>query len=156
MSYIKHLVECQCTLRLFKNRSKQIYHKFVVFSLIEEDDSIKEKYVNCNNCDIVHRVYEVNKSEIKWGNEGLKSLVTTKDDIKFNLESNGFENLVNILELNKTDISDWEYVDHLLENNLEGHLVIEKTEMDNNISFKVLHIKNNKYKIKTELVQRYL
>tara|TARA_B100001094_G_scaffold332816_1_gene406682 strand:+ start:5074 stop:5544 length:471 start_codon:yes stop_codon:yes gene_type:complete len=156
MSYIKHLVECQCTLRLFKNRSKQIYHKFAVFSLLEEDDSIKEKYVNCNNCDIVHRVYEVNKSEIKWGNEGLKSLVTTKDDIKFNLESNGFENLVNILELNKTDVSDWEYIDYLLENNLEGHLVIEKTEVDNNISFKVLHIKNNKYKIKTELVQRYL
>ena len=156
MSYIKHLVECQCTLRLFKNRSKQIYHKFAVFSLLEEDDSIKEKYVNCNNCDIVHRVYEVNKSEIKWGNEGLKSLVTTKDDIKFNLESNGFENLVNILELNKIDVSDWEYIDYLLENNLEGHLVIEKTEMDNNISFKVLHIKNNKYKIKTELVQRYL
>lgn len=156
MSYIKHLVECQCTLRLFKNRSKQIYHKFAVFSLLEEDDSIKEKYVNCNNCDIVHRVYEVNKSEIKWGNEGLKSLVTTKDDIKFNLESNGFENLVNILELNKLDISDWEYVDYLLENNIEGHLVMEKTEMDNNISFKVLHIKNNKYKIKTELVQRYL
>ena len=156
MSYIKHLVECQCTLRLFKNRSKQIYHKFAVFSLLEEDDSIKEKYVNCNNCDIVHRVYEVNKSEIKWGNEGLKSLVTTKDDIKFNLESNGFENLVNILELNKTDVSDWEYIDYLLENNLEGHLVKEKTEVDNNISFKVLHIKNNKYKIKTELVQRYL
>jgi len=156
MSYIKHLVECQCTLRLFKNRSKQIYHKFAVFSLLEEDDSIKEKYVNCNNCDIVHRVYEVNKSEIKWGNEGLKSLVTTKDDIKFNLESNGFKNLVNILELNKLDISDWEYVDYLLENNIEGHLVMEKSEMDNNISFKVLHIKNNKYKIKTELVQRYL
>lgn len=156
MSYIKHLVECQCTLRLYKNRSKQIYHKFPVFSLIEEDDSVKEKYVICNNCDIVHRVYEVNKSEIKWGNEGLKSLVTTKDDIKFNLSSNGFESLVSILELNMIDVSDWEYVDYLLENDLEGHLVIEKNEMDNNISFKILHIKNSKYKIKTELVQRYL
>ena len=156
MSYIKHLVECQCTLRLYKNRSKQIYHKFPVFSLIEEDDSVKEKYVICNNCDIVHRVYEVNKSEIKWGNEGLKSLVTTKEDLKFNFESQGLTDLVTILNANMIDISEWEYIDYILENNIDGQVVLEKNEMDNNISFKVLHIKNNKYKIKTELVQRYL
>ena len=85
-NFVKHLIECQCTLNIFKNKTKPIYHKFKVFSLYDEKlDKVKEKYVLCNNCDIVHRVYEVFKSEIKWGNEGLKSLITTKEDIKFNL-----------------------------------------------------------------------
>lgn len=156
MNYIKHLIECQCILSLYKNKSKTVFHKFPVFSLLEDDDSIKEKYVVCNNCDIVHRVYEVSKSEIKWGNEGLKSLVTTKEDLKFNFESQGLTDLVTVLNANMIDISEWEYIDYVLENNIDGQVVLEKNEMDNNISFKVLHIKNNKYKIKTELVQRYL
>jgi len=155
MNYIKHLVECQCTLSLYKNKSKSIYHKFPVFSLIE-DDILKEKYVLCNNCDIVHKVYEISKSEIKWGNEGFKSLVTTKDDIKFNFEAQGMSSLVNILEANYVDVSDWELIDYLFENNEEGFVVLDKTEMDDNVNLKVLQIKNNTYKIKNELIQRYL
>jgi len=155
MKYIKHLIECQCTLRLYKNRSKNIYHKFPVFSLIE-DDILKEKYALCNNCDIVHKVYEINKSEIKWGNEGFKSLVTTKDDIKFNFESQGLHSLINILEANFVDVSDWELIDYLFENNEEGFIILDKTEMDDNINLKILQIKNNTYKIKNELIQRYL
>tara|TARA_B100000085_G_C18521843_1_gene504028 strand:- start:242 stop:580 length:339 start_codon:yes stop_codon:yes gene_type:complete len=112
--------------------------------------------VLCNNCDILHKVVEINKSEIKWGNEGLKSLVTTKEDIKFNFESQGLHELVNILESNLIDISEWEYIDYLFENSLEGQIVLEKTEIDNNINLKLLIIKNNKYRIKNELVQRYL
>ena len=41
-------------------------------------------------------------------------------------------------------------------NNLEGQRVLEKTEIDNNVNLKLLIIKNNKYRIKNELVQRYL
>ena len=156
MRYIKHLVECQCTLSIYKNRSKNIFHKFPVFSFVDLDDNIVEKYVLCNNCDILHKVVEINKSEIKWGNEGLKSLVTTKEDIKFNFESQGLHELVNILESNLIDISEWEYIDYLFENSLEGQIVLEKTEIDNNINLKLLIIKNNKYRIKNELVQRYL
>ena len=70
--YTKHLIECQCTLKIFENKTKPLYHKFVVFSLLE-DENIEEKYVTCNNCDIVHRVYDICKSEIKWGKEGYKS-----------------------------------------------------------------------------------
>ena len=111
------------------------------FSIFEED-SIKEKYVLCNNCDIVHKVFEINKSEIKWGNEGFKSLVTTKEDIKFNLENLGMERLVTILEVNNVDISDWELIDYLLENDLEGKVVIDKKEIEDSINYKYLEIKN--------------
>ena len=153
--YVKHLIDCHCILSIYKNRTKPIYHKFPVFSIIEED-SIKEKYVLCNNCDIVHKVFEINKSEIKWGNEGFKSLVTTKEDIKFNLENLGMERLVTILEVNNVDISDWELIDYLLENDLEGKVVIDKKEIEDSINYKYLEIKNGKYKIKNDIVQRYL
>ena len=102
--YTKHLIECQCTLKIFENKTKPLYHKFVVFSLLE-DENIEEKYVTGNNCDIVHRVYDICKSEIKWGKEGYKSLVCTKEDIKFNLVNNGKQNISDSLELNDVDIS---------------------------------------------------
>ena len=154
MNYIKHLIECQCTLSLYKNKTKNIYHKFPVFSEID-DDNVKEKYVLCNNCDIVHYVYEANKSEIKWGNEGYRSLVATKEDIKFNLQNQGYNSLVEILEVNKIDVSEWEYAEYLLENNLEGKIVIDKKELDDNLSFKYIDFKNGKFRIKNEITQRY-
>ena len=125
--YIKHLIDCHCILSIYKNRTKPVYHKFTVFSELKED-RVKEKYVLCNNCDIVHKVIDVNKSEIKWGNEGYRSLVTTIEDIKFNLESQGLDRLVTILEVNNIDLSDWEYIEYLLENNLEGKVVLDKKE----------------------------
>ena len=154
--YIKHLVECQCTLPIFKNKTKPVYHKIPVFSKIKENDEIEEKYIICENCDIVHNVHEVFKSEIKWGIEGLKSLVVTKDDIKFNLESLGHERLVNILERNQLHISDWEIVEFLLENEASGSVILERNESDNNVIINMLLIENGRFKIKKELVQRYL
>lgn len=156
INYIKHLIECQCTLHIFKNKTKPIYHKFKVFSEILDDDQIKEKYVICNNCDIVHRVFEVCKSEIKWGSEGLKSLVLTKEDVKFNLHSKGFDNIVLELEKNNIDLCEWEYIDYLLENNIEGQVVLNKNEIDNNIVYNILYIKDNNFSIKKEIIQRFL
>tara|TARA_B100000902_G_C27088577_1_gene802623 strand:- start:262 stop:735 length:474 start_codon:yes stop_codon:yes gene_type:complete len=153
--YIKHLIDCHCILSIYKNRTKPVYHKFVVFSELKED-IVKEKYVLCNNCDIVHKVIDVNKSEIKWGNEGYRSLVTTIEDIKFNLESQGLDRLVTILEVNNIDLSDWEYIEYLLENNLEGKVVLDKKEIENSINYKYIEVKNGKYKIKNDIVQRYL
>lgn len=155
-TYIKHLIECHCILSLYKNRTKTVYHKFPVFSIINEDESIEEKYVLCNNCSVVHKVFEIGKSEIKWGNEGYKSLVTTKEDIKFNLVNIGLEKLVDILELNNLDISEWEFIDYIIDNSLEGSVVIDKKEIDNAVNYKYLEIKNSKFKIKNEIVQRYL
>tara|TARA_Y200000002_G_C22683823_1_gene665155 strand:- start:1323 stop:1796 length:474 start_codon:yes stop_codon:yes gene_type:complete len=154
--YVKHLVECQCVLNLFKNKTKTVYHKFKVFSEINENDEIKEKYVICNNCDIVHRVYEVCQSEIKWGSENLKSLVTTKEDVKFNLESNNKEKIVLELEKNNIDLCEWEYIEYLIENNKEGKIILNKNEIDNNIVYNILYIKGDNFSIKKEIQQRFI
>ena len=155
-TYVKHLVECQCILSIFKNKTKPLYHKFQVCSFLE-DDSIIEKYVICNNCDVVHKVSEVCKSEIMWGIDNIKSLVTTIEDIRFNFDSNGFEGLSNILTQFNSDISDWELADFFLENNMSGTILLEKEEIENNIVYKFIEFNNNNtYKIKKEINQRYV
>ena len=156
MSYIKHLVECQCVLSIFKNKTKPIYHKIPVFSLVDEEENLKEKYIICDNCGIVHFVFETFKSEIKWGQEEVKSLVTTKEDVKFNLEAYDKQNIINMLEKFDIHVSDWEYVEYLIENNLKGSILLEKNESDNNIVYKILEIDDNKIKIRKEISQRYL
>tara|TARA_B000000557_G_scaffold258813_1_gene253773 strand:- start:1098 stop:1568 length:471 start_codon:yes stop_codon:yes gene_type:complete len=156
MNYTKHLIECQCVLSIFKNKTKPIYHKFPVFSKIIDDNSIEEKYVMCENCNIIHHVTEICKSEIKWGNESLVSLINTKDDIKFNLNSNGFSILVDILEKNQCHISDWELSEFFIENKESGILVLNKKEIDNNIVVNLIEFNKGKFKLKKEISQRYL
>lgn len=156
MNYTKHLIECQCTLSLFKNKTKPVYHKFPVFSKIDENNNVIEKYVMCENCNIIHFVTEICKSEIKWGNESLISLINSKEDIKFNLMSNNYETLVNLLEKNQCHISDWELSEFLLENNENGILVLNKNEIDNNIVINLIEFNDGKFKLKKEVIQRYL
>lgn len=155
MNFVKHLIECQCTLKIYKNKSKPIFHKFQVFSRIE-NENIVEKYVMCNNCDILHKVTEVFSSEIQWGKESLKSLVNSKDDIKFNLISRKKSDIVDLLELNDIDISDWELVEYLVEKNKEGRILLSKEEIENNTVYKLLYIEKDHHRIKTEITQRYI
>ena len=155
MNFIKHLIECQCTLKIYKNKSKPIFHKFQVFSKLE-NEKIVEKYVMCNNCDILHKVNEIFKSEIQWGKENLKSLVNSKEDIKFNLLSRNKKDIVDLLEINDIDISDWELIEYLIENNEEGRILLSKEEIENNIVYKLLYIEKDHHKIKTEITQRYV
>ena len=153
--YLMHLVECQCILQIFKNKTKPVYHKIPVFSLVN-DDKFQDSHVVCDNCGIVHHVNEVSKSEIKWGFENLESLVKTKEDVKFNLESQGFDRLIHVLEKEDLPVAKWEKVEYSLENKLEENIVLQKTDHDNNIVLKVLEIKDGKFKIKKEILQRYL
>ncbi len=154
-TYVKHLIECQCILSIFKNKTKPLYHKFQVCSFLEEDKII-EKYVICNNCDIIHKVSEACKSEIMWGKENIRSLVSTIEDIRFNLDGSGFEGLSNILTQYSLEVADWEIAEFLLENKESGVIVLEKEEIENNIVYKFLEFDNNTYKIKKEIHQRYI
>jgi len=86
--YEKHLIECQCTLSIFKNKNTLIYHKIPVVNFYDDNEDLMEKYIICDNCGVVHRVYEIFKSEIKWGMENLKSLVNNKEDIIQNFKLN--------------------------------------------------------------------
>lgn len=154
--YIKHLIECQCVLSIFKNKSKPIYHKFPVFSTLDEEDCVKEKYVMCDNCGIIHYVNEISKTKIMWGKENLKSLIVTIDDVKFNLQSKDMQSIVNLAEKNQLSVADWEIIEHLIENNLSGIVLLNKEEIDDNIITQFIEFSQGKYKIKKEISQRYI
>ena len=70
MKYLKHLIECQCILPQYKKQDKVLFHKFPVFTLFKENVNQDfsqpiEKYVKCNNCDAVHRVYDIDRKSTR-------------------------------------------------------------------------------------------
>ena len=90
-----------------------------------------------------------------WGKENYLSLVTSKNDVKFNLKSESLGNIVDILEENNCDMSIWENVYFIFQNELEeDFVVVSKEEIGNIISVKTLKYKNKKFKLSKETYQK--
>jgi hypothetical protein len=151
--YIKHLIECQCILKLYEKNTVPIYHKFPVFSEVDEAGNVKEKYASCNNCQIIHKVTGPFTSVIQWGKEGIKSYVKTIDDVKFNLDIP--QKIIDVLDREKVDISTWEQLEFIVENKLENEIIkIKEEDLGETKSFKFLEYNNGKFKLKTENMQK--
>lgn len=123
----KHLIKCRCILPQFKKMANPLFHQFIVFSIIENDE-VKLKYSQCPNCGIVHRVTEIGKSDIIQGREVMQSMLTI-DEIKHSLP----ENLRLILEKNNVDLPTWEAVAFYFENKLWGNFVVLTSDVDSNV-----------------------
>lgn len=154
-NFTRHLIECHCILKIYQNRTKPVYHKFSVFSLLN-DDNVEKKFVECNNCGVIHEVLDLCKSEIKWGSDVYSGLVVKKEDIIFNFQSRQIDYISKILEENNCDISVWELVEHCLDNNIDHEVVLSKQDIQDNTVYTCLNINNNNVKIKKEIVQRYV
>ena len=124
---IRHLIECNCILPQYKNRKPVVWHKFAVFSVVNENDEVVPKFVQCNNCGIIHKVTEIGKSEITI-KENLKSIKTI-EDIKFGIQSD----IAGLLEQYKCDISVWEEAEFILQNKIWGSMVVLDQEIENGI-----------------------
>lgn len=122
---LKHLVTCRCTLPQFKRHSQPPKHQFVVFSIIGDDNNVKSKYAQCNNCGVIHRIIEINRSEILFGKEQAASILTP-DDIKTSLPTR----LVELLEGNHADLATWEATKYIYENKKWGEFVLLTSEND--------------------------
>ncbi len=145
---IRHLIECHCVLPQFRNRTPALYHKFIVFSLVD-DDKVQQKLSQCNNCGIIHKIVDLCKSEIVHGLEEGRSLRTI-EDIKMSLPAR----LVEFLTQQNVDISTWEYVEFILDNKFEKEVIISKDDKADIIQLKILHIKEDgTFKVRTETRQ---
>lgn len=120
----KHLVKCRCVLPQFKGKTN-IPHQFIVFSVVNDDDSVISKHAQCNNCGLIHRVIDVCKSEILPGKEEMGSIISI-DDVKGSLPPN----LVNILERSNADLPSWEQAQFILEQKQWGNIVVLTQEDD--------------------------
>lgn len=145
---VRHLIECHCILPQFRNRQTPVYHKFIVFSTVD-DDKVNKKLVQCNNCGILHKVVDLCKSEIAHGMEEGASLRTI-EDIKLSFP----QNLSDFLVQQKVDITIWEYVEFLIDNKQEKEIILNKDTKDDVSQLKILHVKaDGTFKIKSETRQ---
>lgn len=119
----KHLVECRCILPHLRAVQHPPRHKFVVFSEID-NDIIRHKFAQCNNCGIIHKVVDLCKSEILNGKENISS-VPTINDLKQGLS----EHINSVLESNSVDVATYEAVRFLLENKLWGDFVVLSSDV---------------------------
>lgn len=124
----KHLLQCRCVLQQYKNAVNPIKHQFMVFSVIDDDDNVIQKYAQCNNCGLVHKVVDICKSEIISGKEQSNSIITI-EEIKCSLP----QNLVAILERNNADLSTYEYAQFILENKRWGEFVVLTSEEESGV-----------------------
>ena len=142
---IKHHVKCRCILQQFKKLENPPIHRFLVFSIIDDENNVKSKFAKCNNCGVIHKVVEIGKSEILKKDE-MASLLTI-DDIKLSLP----ESLKIILEKNNADLPSWESAQFIIENKLWGNFVTLTTDDDDELQHGkyVLILGENMFKVET-------
>ena len=144
MKGINHLIECQCILPQYKKRDNPPFHQFVVFSIVDETDEVVEKFSQCNNCGVVHKIHDICKSEIAVGHESLNSL-PNKDDFKLMLPSS----VTDILTSYDCDLYKWEQVAFILNQDKVGdRIILSKDEISGKVQGKFLTYNgNNKFMI---------
>ncbi len=124
---LKHLVTCRCVLPQFKRHVDPPNHMFVVFSVVEDDGEFRVRFAQCNNCGIIHKVTEVNRSTIV-SREAMGSLVTI-DDVKGSLPAR----LVELLDSNGADLATWEMASFIVENKKWGEFVVLAAEEESGL-----------------------
>ena len=151
-SGIKHNIQCLCVLPQYRKKKNPPYHEFVVFSIIDESDTIEEKYSQCNNCGVIHRVIDICKSEIATNRAEISFL--TEKDIKMMLPSP----VANMLENYQCDLPTWEHALFIVsEQKWDEFIVLEKNTVDEGFEGKLLRFKpDNKYTIEPFIDRRLL
>ena len=155
MKYLKHLIECQCILPQYKKQDNIVFHKFPVFTLFKDNDNQDfsqpiEKYVKCNNCDAVHRVYDICKSELLKNSDDYVDLVTNFEDLKYSIPPD----LLDVLNKNKMDIADYEMCVYLIDNKGNDKIILSKKNIDNKAVCKFLIFTDGRFTVKQQTFQR--
>lgn len=133
----KHLVQCHCILPQYRKSENPVFHKFMVFSTIE-NDVVVPKYVQCNNCSAVHKVYDICKSEMIPGKDELRS-VTTIDEIKLFLSSD----IKSLLETYKCDLPIWEHIKFSIDQKRWGDkIILTRENIEGEIVGKILTVES--------------
>jgi hypothetical protein len=127
MQGIKHLIQCHCILPQYKSSAEPVFHKFVVFSIIDDSDTVQPKFAQCNNCGVVHKVVDICRSELT-SREEAKSLASI-EDIKFSISSD----LSRVLESYQCDLATWEQAEWIyLTKAWDQWITLAKDEDENN------------------------
>ena len=131
---VKHIIECHCILPQYKSKPNPPWHKFVVFSIIDESNTVIPKYSQCNNCGVVHKVIDICKSEIIPGKDELRSIPTIED-----LSVSMPNDVTDILKNYNVDISTWEMAKFLLQEKQWGkNIILTKETVEGEVHGKAM------------------
>ena len=137
---VKHLIECHCYLKIFDQKNRRVNHRFPVYSKFDENDKVIPKLVKCNNCESLHYVHDICKSELRPGKEDAKSTLEKEDFIMMLPD-----NVANVLVKNPCDISDFEHALDIVEEKAWGsHIIVKRDIVEEEHQIKVLVIKDEK------------
>jgi hypothetical protein len=111
-----------------KGKNSPIFHSFVVFSIVSDDGLVLEKFSQCNNCGVIHRVYDICKSELlkKEQHASIQTIL----DISLSLPTE----LNNILTTYQCDIAIWEHIQFIFSNKKWGEHVILTRETEDGVT----------------------
>jgi len=145
----KHLIQCHCVLPQYRKMAEPVFHKFVVYSKLNEKDEIEHKLVRCNNCDAVHRVIDFCKSEIVTKIEDT-DVILDEEELKLGLP----DKIIKILEKNNSDLATYEAIDHIFEEEMwNTEVVIARQTQAEKINLKILQIKGEaSFRLKSESI----
>jgi len=153
MAGSKHLIQCHCVLPQYRNMESPIFHKFVVFSRIDEEESVIPSLSKCNNCGVIHKIVDFCKSEIAHGVDDAMA-VSSEDDMREFLP----ERLCNILDTHLCDTATWEQVTDIVSNEEWGAAVIlSRQSAAGSTQIKKILIKGkDTFKIETNLREDFI
>jgi len=138
MKGFRHLIQCHCVLPQFRKKLEPVFHKFVTFSIEDDDGEIVPKFCECNNCGVVHKIIDYCKSEIIHTAENKVSIMRI-EDIKASLTPD----IISILSSHNCDISIWENTKFILDNDLWNEsIVIAKDNVGDSSQIKIMTIKS--------------
>lgn len=141
----KHLIECHCVLPQYRKLTNPVFHKFTVFSVLDDEGNVLPKMSQCNNCGAIHKVVDICVSEMVPGKDEAKSVIT-KNDIARSLP----KQLVDVLQEYQLEVADYEYSKFIIENERWGSIIVlsKETEEDGGFAGKTLtFVGPDKYRI---------
>ena len=106
----------------------------MVFSEIDASDTVVPKYVQCDNCGVIHKVFDVCKSEIIAGKDELNT-VASIDDLRLMVP----DDVGGVLDSYSCDLATWENVHFILSNKKWGqHVVLTRDFVNDEEQGKIL------------------
>jgi hypothetical protein len=117
-----------------RRRPDPPYHKFVVFSEIDKSDTVVPKYVQCDNCGVVHKIIDICKSEIITGKDEITT-ITDIDDLRLMIQ----DDVAGVLDSYNCDLATWENVYFIISNKKWGnHVILTRDSLNDEEQGKIL------------------
>jgi len=135
MQGLKHYIECHCVLPQYRNSKKPIYFGFNVFSKIDDGNSVIFRFAECPNCGVLHKIYDICKSEILSGKDNASGRVRKISDLKLSIP----ENFIELLEGHNCELADYEKLEFILDHKAwNEYIMLNKDHEDDSRVGKIL------------------